>query len=98
MLLVWRGESEAAARAAALHDLARLERQLAAHDARLPDDGTVRIALACAEIDDRVADDDLGERRRLRRMLGELLASSNEVPLSRRDGSASEPGATSGEP
>jgi len=44
------------------------------------------------------ADDDLGERRRLRRMLGELLASSNEMPLSRRDGFASEAGTASGEP
>ena len=52
MVLVWHGESEAAARTAAMHDLARLERQLAEYDARLPDDGSVRIAFACAEIDD----------------------------------------------
>ena len=30
MVLVWRGDSEATARAAALHDLARLEQELAA--------------------------------------------------------------------
>jgi len=86
MLLVWRGESEAAARAIAMRDLARLERQLAELDARLPDDGTVRLAFACAEIDEPAGSDDLGERRRLRELLGRLLASSSESPLGQRDG------------
>jgi hypothetical protein len=85
MVLVWHGESEIAAREAALHDLARLERQLAEHGARLPDDGSVRVAFACTEIDDADDDSDRGERLRLRDMIGRLLAASVEQPLSRRE-------------
>ena len=85
MVLVWHGENEAAVRANALQDLARLERQLAEHDARLPDDGTVRLAFACSEIEDSVVTNDLGERWRLRELIGRLLVTSTEVPLSRRD-------------
>jgi CHASE2 domain-containing sensor protein len=85
MVLVWHGESESAARAAAQRDLARLERQLAEHDARLPDDGSVRLAFACAEIDDKVDDPDRGKCLRLRELIGQVLASSSEVPLARRD-------------
>jgi hypothetical protein len=85
MLLVWHGESEAMVRAKATQDLARLERQLAEHDARLPDDGSVRLAFACAAIGDLVDENDAGERLQLRRLLGEVLASPDECPLSRRD-------------
>jgi adenylate cyclase len=84
MVLVWHGESEAAARAAARHDLARLERQLAEYDARLSDDGSVRLAFACAEIDDGAADSDRGERRRLRELVGQAVAASSESPLAQR--------------
>ena len=84
MLLVWHGETEAAARTAAMGDLARLERQLAEHDERLPDDGSVRLAFACAEIDDDADDSDRGERRRLRELVGQVLASPSECPLARR--------------
>ena len=83
-VLVWHGTSEGAARAAALHDLARLEQQLADYDARLPDDGSVRLAFACAEIDDDAADGDRGERRRLRELLGQVLATTTESPLAQR--------------
>jgi len=85
MVLVWHGESENAARTAAMHDLARLERQLAEQDARLPDDGSVRLAFACAEINDDVEDGNRGKRRRLCELIGELLASSAERPLARRE-------------
>jgi adenylate cyclase len=85
MVLVWHGESEIAAREAALRDLARLERQLAEHGVRLPDDGSVRVAFACTEIDDADDDSDRGERLRLRDMIGRLLAASVEQPLSRRE-------------
>jgi len=85
MILVWHGESEAAARGKALSDLARLERQLAEHDARLSDDGTVRVAFACSEIDDGNEDCDRGERARLCDLVGRLLASSVESPLARRE-------------
>jgi hypothetical protein len=84
MVLIWHGASEAAARSAARHDLARLERQLAAYDERLPDDGSVRIAFACAEIDDGAADTDRGERRRLRELVGQVVAAAAESPLARR--------------
>jgi CHASE2 domain-containing sensor protein len=97
MVLVWHGESEAAARAAAMRDLARLERQLAEHDARLPDDGSVRLAFACAEIDDKVDDSDRGKRLRLRELVGQVLASSTEVPLARRDALAVNLDVSSGE-
>ena len=85
VVLVWHGESEAAARAAAMHDLARLERQLAEHDARLPDDGSVRLAFDCAEIDASAGDPDFGGRLRLRDLIGRVLASVTEWPLARRD-------------
>jgi adenylate cyclase len=84
MVLVWHGETEAAARTAARHDLARLERQLAEYDARLSDDGSVRLAFACAEIDDGADDSDRGERRRLRDLVGQVVAATNESPLARR--------------
>ncbi len=84
MVLVWHGESQAAARAAAMHDLARLERELARYDARLPDDGSVRLAFACAEIDDDVAAGSAqAARLRLHELVGRVLASSAEVPLAR---------------
>jgi hypothetical protein len=85
MVLVWHGESETAANTTAMQDLARLERQLAEHDARLPDDGSVRLAFACTEIDDAAADSTAGERLRLRDLVGQVLASSTEWPLARRD-------------
>jgi len=84
MVLIWHGESAGAARAAAMHDLARLERQLAEYDTRLPDDGSVRLAFACAEIDDGNDDSDRGERRRLRDLVGQVVAASTESPLARR--------------
>jgi CHASE2 domain-containing sensor protein len=85
MILIWPGEGEAATRAKALSDLARLERQLAEQDARLPDDGTVRIAFACTEIDDGNEDCDRGERARLCDLVGRVLASQVERPLARRE-------------
>jgi hypothetical protein len=84
VVLIWHGTSEAAASTAARRDLARLERQLAEYDAALPDDGSVRIACASAEIDDGVAEHDRGERLRLRELIGRAVASSAELPLARR--------------
>jgi len=96
MVLVWHGESESAARAAAMHDLARLERQLAADDARLPDDGSVRLALDCAEIDDGSEDGGRGDRRRLREMVGQLVACPTDWPLAQREAYFGRPGGSSG--
>lgn len=96
MVLVWHGGSEAVARAAAMRDLARLERELARQDARLPDDGTVRLAFACAEIDDGTDESDRGERRRLSEFVGRILASVAEWPLARREATLDRAGAESG--
>jgi len=96
MVLVWHGESEVAAREAALRDLARLERQLAEHDARLPDDGSVRLAFACTEIDDADDNSDRGERLRLSDLMGRLLAAPVERPLARREALAAPPGGAGG--
>jgi len=84
MVLVWHGEAESAVRAAAMHDLARLERQLAEQDARLPDDGSVRLTFGCAEIDDEADDSSRGGRLWLRELVGEVLASATELPLAQR--------------
>jgi hypothetical protein len=51
MVLVWHSETEDAARKSAEADLTRLTRYLAELDARLPDDGSVRMAFACTELD-----------------------------------------------
>jgi CHASE2 domain-containing sensor protein len=96
MVLVWHGGSEAVARSAATRDLARLERELARQDARLPDDGTVRLAFACAEIDDGADESDRGERRRLSELVGRVLASATEWPLARRDATFDRAGVESG--
>ena len=84
-VLVWGGASERATRDAALAELARLDAELAAYDARLPDDGTVRLAFACAETGAVSAED----------LIGQVLATSNEQPLARRE--APPAGAAEGE-
>jgi hypothetical protein len=80
---VWHGETEAEARAAAMNDLGRLERELAEYDRRLPDDGTVRLAFACAEIDDVNLGPSRNARLQLRELIGRTLASSDEQPIAR---------------
>lgn len=97
MVLVWHGESEAAVRAAAMHDLERLERRLAENDARLPDDGSVRLAFACAEIDDRIEGANRGAHKPLRELVGQTLASSIEVPMAQRQAFVAAAGKSSGE-
>lgn len=79
VVLMWRGEDEGAARRAAADDLARLERYLAEQDARLPDDGTVRLAFAVGEIGSA-----RDRRRPLHDLIGGLLASATDSPLARR--------------
>jgi hypothetical protein len=85
MMLVWHGDSEAAARGAAMRDLARLQQQLTEQDPRLPVDGSVRLAFACAEINDNDDDSDRGERMRLRELVGRVLASPTERPLAQHN-------------
>jgi hypothetical protein len=86
---MWPGGSEKTARNAATRDLARLERTLAEQDARLPDDGTVRLAFACAEIDNDSAP--------LHELIGRALASSTEWKLAERSIDSLQPGEARGE-
>jgi CHASE2 domain-containing sensor protein len=83
-VLMWHGDSEAAAREAAMNDLARLERYLAEQDARLPDDGTVRLAFDCAAIahGPDTADGKVGIQ--LHELIGKVLATTTAPPLARR--------------
>ena len=84
MVLVWHGQSRAAASTAAALDLARLERELARYDARLPDDGSVRVAFACAELDvEASAASAQVAQVRLHELIGRVLSSSAEAPLAR---------------
>ncbi len=88
VVLMWHGESEADARAAAARDLTRLERSLAEQDARLPDDGTVRLAFGTGEI---------AGNRPLHVLIGQVLASSTEWPLAQRSIDSLQPAAPAGE-
>jgi adenylate cyclase len=85
MMLVWHGESESAARSAAMADLARLERELAEYDPRRPADGSVRLAFACVQPDYCAEISAGGERPALYELLGQVLASSTERPLARHN-------------
>ena len=85
MILVWHGPSGQAARDAASRDLARLERELAEQDARLPDDGEVLVAIACVEVDETAGVADASGRATLRDLLGRVLAAADERPLARRE-------------
>jgi len=84
VVLMWHGESEAEAREAAIKDLARLEKDIAEQDERLPDDGTVRLAFGSAEI--AIATDAAGApaHKPLHILIGEVLASSVAWPLAQR--------------
>jgi CHASE2 domain-containing sensor protein len=84
MILVWHGRTESEARTTAEHDLLRLERELARHDARLPDDGEVLVTFGCAEIDVEAATATPDRRTSLRNLLGVVLAAGDEQPLARR--------------
>ena len=96
MMLVWHGESESAARSAATADLARLERDLAEYDSRLPADGSVCLAFACVEPGSGAEASISGERPYLYELLGRVLASSTERPLARHNEPADSAGVASG--
>ncbi|MGH8135040.1 MAG: CHASE2 domain-containing protein [Steroidobacteraceae bacterium] len=92
VVLMWHGTDEAAACQAAANDLSRLERYLAELDARLPDDGTVRLAFAAGEIAG-----ERGRRRPLHELIGQLLASSTALPLAQRSLESLQPGGSAGD-
>jgi adenylate cyclase len=85
LVLVWHATDRATARAVAMHDLSRLERQLAEYDRRLPDDGSVRVAFLCAEVGDDVDEERAARRIRMHEFVGHALASAAEVPLVQRE-------------
>ena len=60
-------------------------RYLAELDARLPDDGSVRLAFACTELDAGDAVRERGLSWRLGELIGQVLASSIERPLARME-------------
>ena len=97
VVLMWHGESEASAREAASRDLARLERSLAEQDARLPDDGTVRLAFATGEIARAAGNNDGQPLLPLHVLIGRVLASAIEWPLAQRSIDALQPAAPNGE-
>ena len=91
MILVWHGETEAEARAAAMNDLGRLERELAEYDRRLPDDGTVGWHSPAPRSTTVTGVRDRDARLQLRELIGRALASSDEQPIARFGGIAAHP-------
>lgn len=81
MVLVWKGADESAARRDAQRDLDALHIHLNEQDLRLDDDGTVKVCLVAAHIDDGRDASDRGERLRLRELVGRVLDSPHEWPL-----------------
>jgi adenylate cyclase len=96
VVLMWHGESDADARDAAIQDLARLEKDIAEQDARLPDDGTVRLAFGSAEIATDADPAGAPVHKPLHILIGEVLASSTEWPLARRAIERLEPAGSAG--
>ncbi|MCC7461563.1 MAG: CHASE2 domain-containing protein [Gammaproteobacteria bacterium] len=95
VVLMWHGKNEVQARAAAAADLARLERSLAEQDARLPDDGTVRLAFGTGEIATGAAS--AAGTIPLHALIGQVLVSSAEWPLAQRSIDALQPPPEQGE-
>jgi adenylate cyclase len=85
MVLIWKGPDEATARATAERDLDALHAVFNAYDEHLDDDGTVKVGMVAAEIDDDRDNSDRGERLRLREVLGNALNSPEEWPLRARN-------------
>jgi len=98
VVLMWHGETEDEAREAAARDLTRLERTLAEQDARLPDDGTVKLAFGTGEIAAGADAGDGAPREPLHVLIGRVLASATEWPLAQRSIDRLQPAAPAGEP
>ena len=88
-VLMWRGHDRAEVAALAQRELASLRDYLAAKDAVLSDDGSVRVASLVSVAAD--ADESLEDTRmRVCRVLGQLLAAEEERPLSALDAFAAD--------
>jgi hypothetical protein len=97
VVLMWHGESEESARETAMKDLSRLEKDLAEQDARLPDDGTVRLAFGSGEIATDADPAGGAPLKPLHHLIGEVLASSREWPLAQRSIAGLQPTVPAGE-
>jgi hypothetical protein len=93
-VLMWGGPDRAAVAATAERELRALHAHLTAHEHLLPDDGSVRVA---SMISVAVADDETIAQTRARTcaVLGRLLQSQDERPLSMRDPFSADETATS---
>ncbi len=94
-VLMWGGPDRATVSVNAQRELSALREYLAGHDDVLPDDGSVRVA---SLISQAVAEDETIEdtRARVCSVLGRLLASSEERPLSARDSFSADDHGTAG--
>lgn len=81
ILLVWTGSDRVATLATAKRELDTLYRDLNADDLPLDEHGRVLVSFSVAEIDDDDDSDRLGERVRLRELLGQDLNARDEFPL-----------------
>ena len=90
-VLVWGGPDRDAVIATAERELRALREHLAGHDDVLPDDGSVRVASLITSV---VGEDEPipQTRARVSRMLGRLLANTDERPLSAHDAFAADEG------
>ena len=88
-VLVWGGEDRAVVAATAQRELLALREHLAGHDDLLPDDGSVRVASMISEA--VAADESIAQTRaRVCAVLGRLLCSTDERPLSAQDAFAAD--------
>ena len=80
-VLVWAGPDRATVAATAQRELLALREHLAGHDDILPDDGSVRVASMISVA--VAADESIAQTRaRVCAVLGQLLCSTDERPLS----------------
>jgi hypothetical protein len=88
-VLVWAGPDRATVAATAQRELLALREHLSGHEDILPDDGSVRVA---SMISVAVADDEsiAQTRARVCAVLGQLLCSTDERPLSAQDAFAAD--------
>ena len=81
VLLVWTGSERVATLETAKRELDALHHDLNADELTLDEHGRVLVSFSVAEIDDDDDSDRLGERVRLRELLGQDLNARDEFPL-----------------
>ena len=92
-VLLWGGPDRATVVATAERELRALREHLAGHDDVLPDDGSVRVASLISSV--VAGDESIAQTRaRVSRVLGRLLASTDERALSAHDAFAADEGAS----